>query len=687
MSCKIHNVRFYNLEPKSVTCFSYEPNSKKLALARSDNSIEIWNIGNAPFIESSIAGQAENSIEAILWIGSRLFTCGLRGMITEYDLTTLSIKNEVTVTGGAAWCMDINRDQTHLAVGTEDGYINTFFITDESLMYEKIFDKQKGRILCIKWDNTGEMIFSGSVDTVRVWNASSGHAIHKMITARKDAKKETIVWCLAVSNDNMIISGDSRGTLSVWDSNMGTLIESHDSHAADILAVTMSHDKKMIYCAGVDPVIRTFSKVVVKSTGRAQWVRGIERRLHIHDVRALIEANGKLYSAGVDGYLAQSSYPPKILVKYPPLLQPPCVHACPKSRSILLRYHNYLEIWKLGMAVKNTQDIKQPGYLHELKKEPAKLLQLKSKSDENIICCATTKDARVIVYSTESLLRVFSFNVTDGIAELSKQHSDVPKKRVQKMLFSPNDKLFVTVNNEGNGNVVTLYKVNQEYYLTYHGSFITDNEQIKNVGLVCFSPDDKYLVISDCDSHIVIYNIQDDLSAGPPNSWPLPKYSCPPTAMAVQNNTNNLVVVYSDHKIIEYSIPRRKYTEFSKNLQGRLPTQWLARHFPITNISFDGNNENIIIVHDDTTVFVINKCSDLPNSTAKIPKLENSDCREESSTGSSSHSQHAIQVVKKYKHLVYLDWISSSEMVAVEVNPTSLSEKLPPTLKQKWFGM
>ena len=34
MSCKIHNVRFYNLEPKSVICFSFEPNTKKLALAR-----------------------------------------------------------------------------------------------------------------------------------------------------------------------------------------------------------------------------------------------------------------------------------------------------------------------------------------------------------------------------------------------------------------------------------------------------------------------------------------------------------------------------------------------------------------------------------------------------------------------------------------------------------------------------
>lgn len=34
MSYKIHNVRFYNLEPKAITCFSYEPKSKKLAVTR-----------------------------------------------------------------------------------------------------------------------------------------------------------------------------------------------------------------------------------------------------------------------------------------------------------------------------------------------------------------------------------------------------------------------------------------------------------------------------------------------------------------------------------------------------------------------------------------------------------------------------------------------------------------------------
>ncbi|XP_043591697.1 U3 small nucleolar RNA-associated protein 4 homolog [Bombus pyrosoma] len=683
-TCKIHNIRFYNLEPRSVTCLSYECKTKKLALARNDNSIEVWNVGNAPFVECTIPGHPENSIENILWIGPRLFSTGLHGMITEYDLTILSVKSEVAVTGGAAWCMDVNHKKTCLAVGTEDGYINTFSVTPHSLIYERIFDKQKGRILCIKWDNTGEMIYTGSVDTIRVWNAVSGHAIHKMTTSRKEAKKETIIWCLAVTDDNIIISGDSRGYLSFWDPHMGTLIESHESHTADVLAVTLSHDMNIVYCAGVDPVVRSFCKITMKSSGRPQWVKGIERRLHAHDVRALVEADGKLYSAGVDGYLAQSSYPPKILVKYPPLLQLPCATVCRKSRCILLRYTNFLELWRLGSSTKVSSESIRPGMVHQLEEEPIKLLQLKTKRDEHILSCAINKDAKTIVYSTDDHVRVFNFDVIEGDAQLSRNDTDISATRIQKMLFSPNGKLFVTISNDEKNSTITLYKVEKKH-LRHLGVFYTNKESIISVGLVCFSPDSKFFVCADRQGRIAVYNVSDTTNNDEPVAWLLPKYSCPPTAMAIQKGTLNLVIVYSDHKIIEYNILQRQYTKFSNNLQSRLPKQWLARPFPITNIIFDPRNENIIIMHDDSTVYVIDKLNEFSEKETKILKRENGDTTEDNN--SVINSQQVFQVLKKYKHLVYLDWLTDEELVAVEVNPISLTEKLPPTLKQKWFGM
>ncbi|XP_008557301.1 U3 small nucleolar RNA-associated protein 4 homolog [Microplitis demolitor] len=694
-SYKIHNVRFYNLEPRSIFCLCYDKYSKKLALSRNDNSIELWNVANAPFLESTIVDHIEESIESMIWINSsRLLSTGLRGMITEYNVSALCKKYEVAVTGGAAWCIDINPSKTRVAVGTEDGYVNTFTIAEDSLIYERIFDKQKGRILCIKWDNTGDIIFSGSADTVRVWNAISGHAIHKMTTARKHIKKETIVWCLGVTSDNYVVSGDSRGVLSIWDPNMGTLVESHDSHTADILALTISQDSNVIYCAGVDPVVRSFSKVTKTAGGKgtASWVKGIERRLHMHDVRALVEADGKLYSAGVDGYLAQSSYPPKMLAKYPPLLQPTCVTVCRKRRRILLRYVDYLELWELGNAAEDATVT--AGMFHSLQSEPRKLLELRTKGQETITSCAISKDSKIIVYSTETHMRVFNFSIDDDDAHLQKSTASKLLKRVHKMLFSPNGKLFIAnaYDTDGNGdnddgNKIYVYKKDNNQ-LMLESSFSTSEQKIENIGLICFSPDNKYLICSDRCGGIVVYIVA-ELASGSPSWWSLPRYTCPPTAMAVQKSTSNLVVVYSDHKIIEYNLPRRLYTEFSNNLQSKIPTHWLARPFPITNITFDPNNDGVIILHDDTTVYALHKNKDLSmmEKGSKIRKHGAGEDDSRSSSGSSSQTQSVFQSIKKYKHLVHFEWFNNEEMVAVEVNPISLTEKLPPTLKQKCYGV
>jgi len=107
-------------------------------------------------------------------------------------------------------------------------------------------------------------------------------------------------------------------------------------------------------------------------------------------------------------------------------------------------------------------------------------------------------------------------------------------------------------------------------------------------------------------------------------------------------------------QIVEYNIPTKSYTEFSNNLQNRLSKQWLARPFPITNIIFDPRNENIIIMQDDSSVYIINKNSELSDKETKILKRENGESAEDSNSISSSQSQHTFQVVKKYKVILLI---------------------------------
>lgn len=221
-------------------------------------------------------------------------------------------------------------------LGTEQGYLNLFTVEEDGIYFKKFFDKQEGRIISLKFDSTGDFVVSGSIDVIRIWNVQSGHAIHKMTTGRSEANKPTIVWCINVTEDFTIISGDSRGKLTFWDGKIGAQIESYQSHKADILSLCLSDNQTSLYCAGVDPNIINYEKITVKD-GLNKWVRSVQRKIHEHDVNALVLVDNKLYSGGDDSYLACSYYPPKTLLKVPPLLQNPCVQVASNARYILLR--------------------------------------------------------------------------------------------------------------------------------------------------------------------------------------------------------------------------------------------------------------------------------------------------------------------------------------------------------------
>ncbi|XP_049860370.1 U3 small nucleolar RNA-associated protein 4 homolog [Schistocerca gregaria] len=673
--CKVHNIRFYNLEPRAIHCIAYESSHRKLAVSRADSSLEIWDVSNAPHVERFIPGASDSSIEALSWCGTRLFSTGLQGVIVEYNLIKLSHKSVTPVTAGfSAWCLDINRTHSSLAVGTEDGYINIFSVTDDGLQYEKVLDKQEGRILCLSWDATGDFIVSGSSDTIRIWNVDTGHAIHRMTTGRAQTKKETIVWCLAVTDDFTVISGDSRGQVCFWDGNMGVLSESHESHMADIFCLCLSRDQTNIYCAGMDPIIANYVNVKIKGQGRkSRWVKSVQRRIHDHDVRALaLDENGHLFSGGLDGYLAISSYPPKVLVKYPPLLQGRSVVVAHEACCILLRHHNFVEVWRLGEE--------RDGIMSQ----PAtRLLTLNSRGAEAVTAATISSDSQWLAYSTRSCLRLFSFHVKEEDVSLQKvKHLPDECEPAHHLLFSHDSTRLIIATFQG---AIVVLQLSDQPCLVYCLRPIHEKLHTDTVFLLGLSPDDQYLFAADHESHIAVWFLQSGK-----HYVTLPHYRCPATAAAI-SKTNNFVVVYSDHKITEYDLRRKAFTKFSRDLDGRHPKQWLSRNFPVTNVVFDSRNPDMIMLQDDSTFCIVDKKKELPANEAKIPRIDSpaSDSQDSNISRQSPAASivHAFHIVKKYKHLVHLEWLADGVLTVVEVSPSTLISQLPPALAKKRFGV
>lgn len=97
----------------------------------------------------------------------RLLSTGLGGALVEWDTEKLCVKSTVILTGYAAWCLDVNSANTVVAVGTEQGYVNLYSVENDEIVYLKLFDKQEGRIMCCKFDHTGNMLVTGNFKSIR----------------------------------------------------------------------------------------------------------------------------------------------------------------------------------------------------------------------------------------------------------------------------------------------------------------------------------------------------------------------------------------------------------------------------------------------------------------------------------------------------------------------------------------
>lgn len=375
-------------------------------------------MSRAPYLERSIAGSVQGSIEAVAWAGDRLFSAGLTGELMEWDLQSLQLIRKILLTGNGAWCLDVNKDNTSIIVGTDNGYLNVFDLSiANEVNYVKVLDRQDGKVLCCKFDYSGTYVVTGSTDTIRVWEIKTGHAIYKMSVGRLEALKETIVWSLVVLRDFTIIAGDSRGYVTLWD---GKLCAQIDSFAVmklgDVLTVAVSQDERMFACAGIDPKIKLYALTDFRSGDRAvsKWVKFFQRSVHEHDVKTLQFVDQRVFSGGVDGYLGQSysskSKDCQCISKYAPFLQQPCSVVAPEKRILLLKYSNYIELWKLGTPSDSlylTEEEDDPKKVFTLKEGLEKLLEFRAKHDAAIVCSTISPDGNFFVYSTVDAIRIF----------------------------------------------------------------------------------------------------------------------------------------------------------------------------------------------------------------------------------------------------------------------------------------
>nr|CAD7417252.1 unnamed protein product [Timema poppensis] len=122
--------------------------------------------------------------------------------------------------------------------------------------------------------------------------------------------------------------------------------------------------------------------------------------------------------------------------------------------------------------------------------------------------------------------------------DMSAEHTDV----AQRIVFTLDGTRVILANTSGSIKILNLLEDHIERVISFDP--YVDKLLKGPVKLLAVSGDGRYLVAGDKHANIVVWsltNLQYHLS--------LPKHRCSPTALAIQSSTNNLVVVYADHKV------------------------------------------------------------------------------------------------------------------------------------------
>uniref|UniRef100_A0A672YH85 Uncharacterized protein n=1 Tax=Sphaeramia orbicularis TaxID=375764 RepID=A0A672YH85_9TELE len=673
---KVHRVRFFDYMPSAIRAMAFNSRSERLALARADGAVEVFNFSDNYYQEKVVPGQDGRAVEALCWVGQRLFSAGLNGEITEYDLENLRPKYTMDAYGGPIWTISSNTQGTLLAVGCEDGTVKIFEMLETGIQFQRNLDRQKGRVISLSWHPSGSLIAAGMMDMIRIFDAETGEHARSDKGLGTSNSREVVVWGVVFLSDNTIISGDSAGKVQIWDGLTGTLLHTHLITKWDVLALAVSQDETSLIAGTSEGTVVQFQ--FLSSTMGQQdkdWVRTRTFKNHSHDVRALVHTDTAVVSGGMDTQLVvrplldkvdkntQESSLRKITFPHKSLV------CCAKKAGMLLfQFPDHLEVWRLGDSDGNGK----PGDTLPVNRKPEKLIQLNRKGEEHICCSALSPCGGWLAYSTVSSVRLYRLQHDNNNISINKV-SKLPKilhSAHQLCFSSDSSKLFASSTNSS----VIILSLNQSECKYLHtlkpkSEMKRTRHRIRVRGIL----DDFILWNVLCSGHVnCVYSA---------HLWKC--VSCP-TAIAIHPTSSNLVTVHADQQMFEYSLVQKEYTDWSRKLQKQgLHPLWLQRDTPITHVTFNPKNPAHIILHDTFMFCIVDQTLPLPEAKAMFHnQMMLRSLPEAERIGQS----HAFKICKTFQHLLCVRLLEDHSVVVVERPLLDIQSQLPAPVRQKKFA-
>ncbi|KDO35345.1 hypothetical protein SPRG_00194 [Saprolegnia parasitica CBS 223.65] len=661
-ACKVHRCRFLKYEPSTVTALAYNADGSRLAVARQNGDVELWNVsGHDVHFHAVVGGRGSAVTSSVQWTATgRLFAASLDGMIREIDLDSLRFTHALHANGGPIWCMQYHASDNTLAVGCEDGRVRLFTMeTDEPLYFRKAFGATGRRVVSLAWHTISDTLFSGNDEgVIYTWNATTGRNESRMTLERYAKHPRGVVWSLLVLDDLTVISGDSNGNVQTWDGITGTLMQTFAQLTADVLAMALDPTQTLLFASGIDNQVISLRRSPTTKLFNYTY----SHRAHTHDVRALaVSGNADdplLVSGGVDTHLI--TYP---TIKYntcrpnkiSPLPPRQFLALATEKRLLLSQHTTALDVWSLAGAA------------------PKLLAQLQMTGDANLVASAISPNGEFVACSTATELKVFRL-----------EGSNVTKVPLSTAIAQPAYSLLFTADSAHliTGDVVV--RVLNMHSLSVLKTFSTPHAlQTKTLAV---SRDGQWLASGDIGNHLSVFNL-DSMQY----YCELPTPASMHTAIALHPSGKTLVATTISNHFACYDVERKSLTDWSRENAHKLPEELFLLPSSLQGVLFHPTQPNSIVLWSQR--FLLHIDIDQPIQAAKATKRRRLSvaAKDDDTSGDDADVAPAstFHFVDKYGPIAYAEFIATStlpELVLVETPFFKMLHALPDALKRRKYG-
>uniref|UniRef100_A0A8R1E1E4 Pep3/Vps18 beta-propeller domain-containing protein n=1 Tax=Caenorhabditis japonica TaxID=281687 RepID=A0A8R1E1E4_CAEJA len=286
---------------RSARLIAIDEKSGKLAVVRKSRTadahdyIEFYNIlNNWLAVPELTICPANGSIEHILFIGNgELMSSHANGSVCFVDPHNSERVKRIQVSASSIWsackhpaATDASKNTVALVSHSSVLYfidsINKLITSSISLGVERrLFD------VC----SNGSIVAIGAIDGIIL--AGNGKVQNTLNLDRTNRRDPTIAWTVLFIQPSVLACGDSRGTVTLWNSLDGSLLQSISCSQSHIL--TMCLNEGSLHVSGVDPRI-----VVIRETANKSYEVVNRRNGPTRDVRSLAAYDNSVFAAGED---------------------------------------------------------------------------------------------------------------------------------------------------------------------------------------------------------------------------------------------------------------------------------------------------------------------------------------------------------------------------------------------------